>query len=632
MATDRGGLSPHRMQSLAAWGYVGISLALIGAYVAAAGDDLTQSIIYVCSNLAAAVAILVAIRRYRPTRPVGWYWLAAGQVAFLAGNVRWYVLPAAAGRSTPFPSYADGAFLAGSVISALAVLLFIRARRAGSDRSALLDALVVTAMFSSVLYVLVVAPYLATSDLPLLGVLIAGFYPFTDAVLLLLVSRLLFGARHINPALVLLAAWAATQLLADTAYGIHQVGGSLSNGSLPFYGYMTAALLIGAAALHPTMRDIATPSDLPLREPRRTRLVVLGLCGLIVPALVINEVRQGERAQPIVLSCATAIMFILVMLRVADLLTETKAAARREHGHLQQFLEAIPIGVCVRDAVTGEPAYVNRVADELLGYDPGKIASPYRLPNLYLCGTNDPYPPERLPIVHALRGETASVDNIEVAVDQQRRRLSVVGTPIHETERVRYALTAFADITAERQMAEELRRLADIDPLTGVNNRRAFLVAARTQLARVKQESRGAALLFVDLDGLKSINDTHGHATGDQAIRRIAGLLKASVRRDDVVGRVGGDEFCALLADVSTPQQSDRWVRRLCAQVDVRNRSNLQPHLTITVGSAIFDPAAPSTVDELMLRADEAMYQARRVRERTPADGRGAAVDGLGAA
>ena len=95
MASDRGGLSPHRTQSLALWGYVGISLALIGAYVAAAGHDLTQSIIYVCSNLAAAVAILVGIRRHRPKRPQGWYWLAAGQAAFLVGNVRWYVVPAA---------------------------------------------------------------------------------------------------------------------------------------------------------------------------------------------------------------------------------------------------------------------------------------------------------------------------------------------------------------------------------------------------------------------------------------------------------------------------------------------------------------------------------------------------------
>ena len=321
---------------------------------------------------------MVGIRLHRPERPEGWYWLAAGQAAFLAGNVRWYVVPAAAGLPTPFPSYADWAFLAGSVITAFAVLLFIRARRAGSDRSALLDALVVTAAFSSVFYVLIVAPYLASSDLPLLGVLIAGAYPFMDAVLLMLVSRLLFGARHINPALVLLAAWAATQLAADTTYGLHQVGNSLRDGSLPFYGYMTAALLVGAAALHPTMRDVAVRGDLASQPTRRTRLVLLGLCGLAVPALVINEVSQGERTEPIVLSCATAIMFILLMLRVADLLTRTKAAARREHWHLQQFLEAIPIGVCVRDAVTGEPAYVNRVATELLGYDPGKVALPLR--------------------------------------------------------------------------------------------------------------------------------------------------------------------------------------------------------------------------------------------------------------
>ncbi len=560
------------------WGYLSISLALIGAYIATAGHGLTQSIIYVCSNLAAAVAILVGIRLHRPKRPEGWYWLAAGQAAFLVGNVRWYVVPAADGRPTPFPSYADAAFLSGSVITAFAVLLFIRARRAGSDWSALLDALVVTATFGSVFYVLVAAPYLADSDLSLLGVLIAEVYPFMDAVLLLLVCRLVFGARHINSALVLLAAWAATQLLADTTYGIYLVRNSLRDGSLPFVCFMTAALLVGAAALHPTMRDVAVRSDVASQPTRRSRIAVLALCGLTVPALVINEVRQGDRTEPIVLACATAILFILLMLRVADLLAKTKAAARQEHRQLRQFLEAIPIGVCVRDAVTEEPAYANRVATELLGYDPGKIASPGDLPNLYLSGTDEPYPPGELPIVHALRGETASVDNIEVAVDQERRRLSIVGTPIREADRVRYALTAFADITAERQMAEELRKLAHIDPLTGVNNRRGFLLAARTQIGRVLQERRGAALHFVDLDGLKSINDTHGHGIGDQAIRRIATLLKASVRRSDVVGRVGGDEFCVLLADVSTPKSptdgyDDCVHRSTCATVRTSSRS-----------------------------------------------------------
>ena len=121
MASDRGGLRQQRMQSLAVWGYVSISLALIGAYIATAGHDLTQSIIYVCSNLAAAVAILVGIRLHRPERPEGWYWLAAGQAAFLVGNVKWYVVSAATGRPTPFPSYADWAFVAGSVITCFRV-------------------------------------------------------------------------------------------------------------------------------------------------------------------------------------------------------------------------------------------------------------------------------------------------------------------------------------------------------------------------------------------------------------------------------------------------------------------------------------------------------------------------------
>jgi GGDEF domain-containing protein len=95
-------------------------------------------------------------------------------------------------------------------------------------------------------------------------------------------------------------------------------------------------------------------------------------------------------------------------------------------------------------------------------------------------------------------------------VDTRRRHLRVVATSIRDGDQIRYVLTSFADITAERRMAEELRQLSVIDEFTEINNRPGFLLAARTELARVQRARRPGVLLFIDLHGLMTINDTYG--------------------------------------------------------------------------------------------------------------------------
>ncbi|MFD0591711.1 hypothetical protein ACFQZ4_03290 [Catellatospora coxensis] len=351
---------------------------------------MTQAIIFTGSSLAAVVAILVGIHLNRPTSPEAWYLLAAGQAAYVVGNVGWYVAAAAQGRPTAFPSPAVDVFLASYVLSGLALLQLIRARRAG-DWSALLDALIVTIAFTSANFVLVVAPLLGASQLSWHGQLLAGVYPFLDMIFLALATRLFFGAGSSRRALAPLAAWAAALLLADLAYGLRQVRGVTGDGDWPFYGYLLSFLFVGVAALHPTMRNVTAHRE-RADEAGRARLVALGLCGLAVPALVVDSVRHGEQIEPVVLACASAVMFVLLMLRVGDLLAKIVAAARREQGRLQQFLEAIPIGVDVRDAGTGRSVYANQVAGRILGYDPGRVHSPAELPHLYTSGTGEPYP------------------------------------------------------------------------------------------------------------------------------------------------------------------------------------------------------------------------------------------------
>lgn len=602
---------PHQPAHTRMWlGYAALSAAFIAAYAVASGNGLTQAIVFSAANLAAAVAILVGVRMNRPSCPSAWYLLAGGQAAYLVGNVCWYVVAAAQGRSTAFPSPAPEMFLASYVLNALALLRLIRARRAGRDWSALLDALIVTVAFTSGYFVLVVAPLLTTTQLSTYAQLLAGVYPFLDMLFFLLATRLFFGAGSSWRALAPLSAWAAALFLADVVYGLQQVKGVGRDGDLPFFGYLVSFLFVGVAALHPAMRDIAAQRE-EADVAGRVRLIALGLCGLVVPALVVDSVRDGQRIEPIVLSCASAIMFILFMLRVGDLLAKILAAGRRERERLRQFLEAIPIGVDVRDARTGRAVYVNQVAGRILGYDPGRIDLPGELPHLYRGSTGEPFPAERLPATLARQGQVVTAD-IEVERDAQRRQLRVVATPIHDGEQVRYVLTAFAGITAEREMAEELRQLSVIDELTGVNNRRGFPLAARNELALAERASRPGVLLFIDLDGLKKINDTYGHGAGDHALETTSRLLRANIRRRDVLGRIGGDEFCVLLTEASRLSDVDLWANRLRDHVARHNGTSRQPYrLALTVGATIFEHDTPHTVEELIARADAAMYQAR---------------------
>jgi diguanylate cyclase (GGDEF)-like protein len=568
---------------------------------------------------------VLGVHAHRPVRAGAWYWLAAGQAAYTLGTLLWYVLPTLSGRPLPFASLdADVAFFQVSyVLSAVAILTFIRARRTGAERAALLDALAITAAFGAILFVFVAAPLIEASGQTLSQTLITGFYPFADLVLLLLICRLFFGAGLVNSSLALLMGWAGALLLADTVYAAKQLTYVLHPGSWIFYVYLVSFVMIGAAALHPGMHDVARARG-PERLTGPTRLVAVGLCALVVPALAIDAAVNAPHTELIVLAGTSAVMLVILLLRVADQLAKTKAIAGADHQRLLEFLDAIPIGVTVREADTGAPAYFNPCAISLLGYAPDEVPRPERPPNLYVAGTEDPYPRERLPAIRALAGEQASVDDIDVAIGRtERRRLRMVGTPLRDEDRIRYVLTSFSDISAEYQMAEELRQLSVIDELTGINNRRGFLLAARTRLEVLQREGRGAVLLFADLDGLKAINDTHGHGVGDQAIRDGASLLSANTPRADVLGRIGGDEFCVLLADGATSNESSGWVRRLRTQANMFNDSKQQAYrISFTVGSSVFDPAAPDTVDQLMRRADRDMYDARQARRQGGGSGK----------
>ena len=159
-----------------------------------------------------------------------------------------------------------------------------------------------------------------------------------------------------------------------------------------------------------------------------------------------------------------------------------------------------------------------------------------------------------------------------------------------------------------QERVEQLDQLAHQDTLINLPNRRGFIRSLERFIDRASRYGESSAMLYVDLDGLKIINDSFGHHTGDQALIQVAGLLVGGVRRSDLVARIGGDEFGILLAhsdELSAHDTATRLINQI-AECDFAYEGNALP-LSVAIGVGMI--AADDTPEEVMARADEAMYR-----------------------
>lgn len=169
-----------------------------------------------------------------------------------------------------------------------------------------------------------------------------------------------------------------------------------------------------------------------------------------------------------------------------------------------------------------------------------------------------------------------------------------------------------ADVASLRDLAEVVEReiaalhLAAADELTGLANRRGFDLLAAKMLDVCRRNSMGATLLYMDLARFKAINDQYGHAVGDGHLQEFAGLLERTFRTSDVIARLGGDEFVVLLTGSAEHDQPGERLRHALQEYD---RTGAWPHrLEVSIGATRFDPASAETLEDLLHRADTAMY------------------------
>lgn len=173
--------------------------------------------------------------------------------------------------------------------------------------------------------------------------------------------------------------------------------------------------------------------------------------------------------------------------------------------------------------------------------------------------------------------------------------------------------------SALEKTAHELQEASTTDSLTGLLNRRGFSLIAEQAIRAASRSGLSLALFFVDLNGMKGINDTHGHRAGDEALVETAALLRRVFRASDVVGRLGGDEFVVLAT--GAPRESEEAVsKRMRAELDERNIASVKYRLSVSIGMSVYDPNAPVSLDQMLSDADARTYVQKQARHSRASD------------
>jgi diguanylate cyclase (GGDEF)-like protein/PAS domain S-box-containing protein len=185
--------------------------------------------------------------------------------------------------------------------------------------------------------------------------------------------------------------------------------------------------------------------------------------------------------------------------------------------------------------------------------------------------------------------------------------------PIRKDGKVTSYVGISTDITEVIRLKEEFRKLANIDMLTGINNRRSFIARAEIELKRAKRHGTGLAILVIDIDHFKQINDGHGHATGDRAIITFAQASQKELRDVDLLGRIGGDEFAVLLPDTSLDGAMIVAERIRCAIEASRMLDNMEQPIPMTssIGGAMVSMDV-TCIDDALAKADDALYRSKQ--------------------
>jgi diguanylate cyclase (GGDEF)-like protein/PAS domain S-box-containing protein len=594
--------------------FIGWLLSGIGtAWTRMAVDDLA----YVAASSVAATACWRAHTRRR-NHHTGWAWLGTGCLIWLGAAVVWAVYELVLGQVAPFPSYADIGFVGYAVPVIVGVTRFRRSSgRFWSRWRVALDWAVIGGclLLTSMLWVL--GPVFHGTS----GAFVridAIAYPLADvAVASIMITRCMVFAQARRPVWVPLSAGLLVLALTDSLYVAATYAGNYHPGGLLDGGWVVSFLLVALAALAAPLDDptsAAQEIETPTYLQRLLPYVTMAIAGVSLWAHR-SEVHGNGRelwlAVPLLLAIAARQLFV-----VADYTTLardlTAAVARRTTELAQreqwwrELVQNLSDVVVVIDAA-GRVIYCSPQLETALGIptdelqDAGELASYVHPDDLEAALA------EVEPVLEGRNRQGFSECRLRRA-DGRWSWFEVTALGHLESAALDGTVITLHDVSERRRLTDRLAHQAYHDALTGLPNR-AFLMQ-RIEQALAHRVAVPFALMLIDLDDFKVINDRHGHASGDLVLEVVGRRLEATVRVEDTVARLGGDEFAVLVSgsveDIRAT--ANRIADRIAQPVVTSGRRFL---VRASVGVVFADEGESETAHSLLSHADIALYEAK---------------------
>jgi diguanylate cyclase (GGDEF)-like protein/PAS domain S-box-containing protein len=602
---------PEREENLASpswnWLWLGVAGLLgINTWLLVNATPLTQLVVFDGVVALAFVAVFIGTsRNFGPAR-LSWHWITGGVGYLLVAElVRVWFRQAGDRR---FPTIADVLMLAAYFVFIVALTALLRRHEPVADRANLLDAVTVTVALTALSWYVFIEPYASDPFLPIATKVLVIARPVAWLLVLSLVVRLLFVVARRNTSAVLLLAGLSLMVGSDMQLGVAGVGRTYRAGGVVDALSLAAFVLIGAAALHPSSSVVRARLPHP---SGRIRILAMLTVTLVCPVVLIAAGWSESHLAGITLIAAICAIatFGLVAVRLWSLIaveraTATLQGANRLGALVQNSKDAIyvvdPSGM-ISYASPGVRPMTGRRPDDLVGSS--------------LCASFPPDDGDAL----ARKLLLVSTQPAGASVDWQGRYVDAHGATcdfemtianLQHNRDVAGIVVTMRDVTMRKRLEVELKQRALRDDLTGLANRALFMDRLEHALLRLQRAPSTIAVLFVDLDDFKAVNDGLGHAAGDALLVAVSERLERCLRPSDTIARLGGDEFAVLLDDIEGRDAAlltaERLLETLQMPVPI---GDLAVNVPASIGIAIVDePAAP---ESLMRDADIALYRAK---------------------
>jgi diguanylate cyclase (GGDEF)-like protein/PAS domain S-box-containing protein len=606
-----------RMLCAGLYAYVAVAILMI-LLDGRGGRPLEIFNLYSDSVASVVVAILAAAAASGSADPAArrtWWLLTAALASYSTGNL-WH--------STcwlldvdPFPSAGDAFFLAfyPLVFAAAATVLRASTVRVQWARVGL-DATILALGFGAFFWFFVIAPTAsAQHDPDLLKYLLAQSYITLNCVLLLACAVLLMhsdAAPLRRRTLLLLTLGFASMSIADIVWAMSKVSGDYLPGGVSDAIYLSCYVWLAAAAqaqLHG--RRAVRPAPRALSSALAQGMPYIAM---MVSFLVLVAVEGSAASSPVnAMVLVIFVLTLLVMLRQGvlsrddALLRERRAAGIVEARYASLIKHASDV-IMITDP-DGALRFASPAAERTFGVHPDELVGRSLL-ELWPDGDRERLAAFLAEVAATPPGRVVGPVEVAVQVAERRSTLESVGSNLVDDPAIAGLALNFRDVSERKALEEQLRKLAFHDPLTLLANRSLFWNRVEHALALAQRAGTNVAVLFIDLDNFKNVNDSLGHDAGDRMLQAAAQRLVVATRPSDTVARLGGDEFAVLLEGIPGEQV----VERLAGEISAAFNAPL--HLdgrdidtSASIGVACSRPG--DDTEQLLRNADIAMYSAK---------------------